>query len=195
VVPCTRCGQKNRTKKATAKITNMGIRKQAMIRAHSHNDAGGAIGILVAFGLVAMGSILSIGLVMPLATRLLGFEPSVTSGSETAVISAALSTVVVALAAFRPSRMMQNERPDSGTTVTTNTPALTTTTTTASSVTLSAPPLGPTIEIDASMSLEDGTPIVVYFDTSDPSSMGSVVGWMNPYTGVYTQGDLPSGTA
>lgn len=109
----------------------MGLRKKAIAQAQANNDAGGAIGILVAFGLIVMGIVLSAGLVMPSATRLLGFEPPSSAGADLAVISAALSTVVVALAAFRPSRQMnQTDQPNVGTTVTTTTPAVTTTTAT-----------------------------------------------------------------
>jgi hypothetical protein len=168
----------------------MGLRKKAMANAHSHNDAGGAIGILVAFGLVVMGILLCAGLVLPSAIRLFGIGDTASSGADLAVISAALSTVVVALAAFRPSRAMsQND----GTT-TTNTPSLTTTTVTgaATGPVLSPPPIGPTIEVDVE-TLDDGRTVLLYLDTTALDSLATTIGWLDPKTGVYTPGNPPTG--
>jgi hypothetical protein len=184
----------------------MGFRKSAKTAQHN-GDAGGAIGILVAGGLIIVALALTAGLVgLPIAVYIFGgTTASLADISGTQVgIAGTLSSVLVALASFRPSRAMQG--PDqvsqalntagsglasyttTATTATTATPATTSTTPPI----LSSIPNGPNIQADAGWSV-NGSPIVAYWDTSAPDGIGDVVGWTDPSTGVYTTGGLPDG--
>jgi hypothetical protein len=159
----------------------MGFRKSAKTAQHN-GDAGGAIGIIVALALTA-------GLVgLPIAVYIFGgTTASLADISGTQVgIAGTLSSVLVALASFRPSRAMQSPDPvaQALTTVAHGLPT--------SRVQQTQAPSGPNIQADAGWSV-NGSPIVAYWDTSAPDGIGDVVGWMDPSTGVYTTGGLPDG--